>query len=169
MSGDTDKKLQAAKTETVRPSGIFDDIDATVREVEGPAVATRSGDKDLERRNSILETLLEVSASINSTLNLEELLKQIVDAVVRTTGGNRGFLMLTDEKSGELVPALARSQEGEDLSPDAFDVSVSVVRRVADSGEPMYISNVGEEDDLKDQRSIVDLNIMTVICIPLQF
>jgi Nif-specific regulatory protein len=44
-----------------------------------------------------------------------------------------------------------------------------VVRRVAESGEPLFISNVGEEDDLKDQRSIVDLNIMTVICIPLRF
>ena len=169
MSGDTEKKLQTAKTKTVSPSGIFDDIDATVREVEGPAVSTRSGETDLERRNSILETLLDVSASINSTLNFEELLKRIVDAVIRTTGGNRGFLMLTDEKSGELVSALARSREGEDLSHDAFDVSVSVIRRVADSGEPMYISNVGEEDDLKDQRSIIDLKIMTVICIPLQF
>ena len=169
MSGDTSKKIHTAKTDTIRPTGIFEDIDASVREVESSVDSMAFGDEDLERRNSILETLLDVSTSINSTLNLQELLAQIVDAVVRTTGGSRGFLMLTDEKSGELIPALARSKDGEELAHDAFDVSVSVIRRVAESGEPLYISNIGEEEDLKDQRSIIDLNIMTVICIPLQF
>jgi transcriptional regulator with GAF, ATPase, and Fis domain len=77
--------------------------------------------------------------------------------------------MLRDEKTGGLVAALGRSKDGRDTAREAFDVSLSVVRKVAESCEPLFITNTLDEAELKDQKSIVDLKIMTVICIPLRF
>jgi Nif-specific regulatory protein len=77
--------------------------------------------------------------------------------------------MLRDEKTGGLVAALGRTKDGRDTPREAFDVSSSVIRRVAESGEPVFITNMRDEADLKDQKSIVDLRIVTVICIPLRF
>jgi Nif-specific regulatory protein len=175
MTDDAARKGKAAKTGPRVTGGIFDEIDAKVRDIQRDAHKERGGGdnaremRDIERRYSIIETLLSVTTAINSVLNFEEVLKQIVDAVVRITGGSRGLLMLRDEETGILVPTLARSKDGQDLAPQGFDVSLSVVRKVAETGKPLYVSDVGEETDLRDQRSIVDLNIMTVICLPLRF
>ncbi len=171
MTDDNASKAKAAKTSPRAGQDVFAEIDAKVRDIEKDRVRASAGSEasEIARRYSIIETLLHVSTSINSALNLGEVLKKIVDAVVEITGGNRGLLILKDDKTGALVPTLARSKEGEDLHPDGFDVSLSVVRKVADTGKPLYVSNVGDEEDLKEQRSIVDLNIMTVICLPLRF
>ena len=151
-------------------SHVFHAIDEGIRALGGGAKGKELPmSRDTARRYSIIERLLGVSASINSILNLDDVLREIVDAVVQITGGNRGFLMLRDEKTGGLVAALGRSKDGRDTSREAFDVSLSVVRKVAESGEPLFISNTLEESELKDQKSIVDLRIKTVICIPLQF
>jgi Nif-specific regulatory protein len=171
MADEMERKAKTARTSLHKTSDIFDDIDAEIRGIQNERQKGKPDSKaqEIERRYSVIETLLHVSASINSILNYEEVLNKIVDAVVRITGGSRGLLMLKDERTGELLPALARSKDGQDMPHEDFDVSLSVVRKVAESGQPLFISNVGEEEDLKDQRSIVDLNIMTVICIPLRF
>ena len=171
MVDEMERKATGARTNPQGASNIFDDIDARIKEIQSERTGEGTASKvhEMERRYSIIETLLNVSASINSILNFDDVLNEIVDAVVRITAGNRGILMLKDERTGALHPVLARSKEGKTMPHEGFDVSQSVVRRVAESGEPVFISNVGEEDDLKDQRSIVDLNIMTVICIPLCF
>ncbi|MEJ2722862.1 MAG: GAF domain-containing protein, partial [bacterium] len=166
MADNDDKNVEIGGS-----SGLFEEMDAELRDMDRAEVDAEQSSTldDFKRRYSIIETLLHVSTSINSTLNLQELLERIVDAVVQTTGGNRGYLMLRDETTGELAPTLARSSDGREMPTDSFDLSLSVIRRVAETREPLVISNVGEDEDLKDQRSIVDLNIMTVICIPLQF
>ncbi|UCH84797.1 MAG: sigma 54-interacting transcriptional regulator [Candidatus Latescibacterota bacterium] len=159
------------KKEDGRSPDIFEEMDSEIGSIdrERKAAERESAVEDLERRFAIIETLLHVSTSINSTLNLQELLERIVDAVVEITGGNRGYLMLRDPDSGELTPALARSEDGNEMPHNSFDLSLSVIRKVAETREPLIITNVGEDEDLKDKRSIVDLNIMTVIAIPLQF
>jgi Nif-specific regulatory protein len=124
--------------------------------------------RNLQHSVSIIETLLAVSASINSTLNLDELLRKVVDAVVEITGCDRGFLMLRDE-DGSFGFAIARNRDRRDLPESDFEVSHSVVHQVAESGQPLFLSNVQELDAFKDQKSILDLDIHTAICIPLAF
>ncbi|UCG50410.1 MAG: sigma 54-interacting transcriptional regulator [Candidatus Latescibacterota bacterium] len=168
---DNDDRTNDQGVENTGSSNLFDEMDAHIREskVSPDAKARRARVEDLQRRYSIIETLLQVSTSINSTLNLEELLGRIVDAVVQITGAKRGYLMLRDDDTGDLTPALARYEDGREMPHNGFDLSMSVTRRVAETREPVFISNVGEDEELKEQRSIVDLNILTVICIPLEF
>jgi len=123
---------------------------------------------ELQRSYSIIQTLLSISSSISSTLNLQELLRRIVDAVVEITDCDRGFLMLSGE-DGKLSFAIARSKSREELSEKDFEISGSIVEKVAATGDPLFLSNVQAANNFKDKRSIIDLNINTAICIPLIF
>ncbi len=150
---------------------MFDAIDEGVRAL-GAAGAVRSpqASREITRRYSIIETLLGVSASINSILNLDDVLTR--DR--RRGGADHGGQPRASHAEGREDrracggPWAVQGRAGH--AREAFDVSLSVVRKVAESGEPLFISEtLDEEADLKDQRSIVDLKIMTVICIPLRF
>lgn len=147
------------------PSDIFDELDSQLAEVRR---RDATSDADLERRNSILQTLLTVSTAISSTLKLEVLLEKVVDAVVRITGCKHGYLMLA-ESDGQLSVALARSADGKTMPHRNFDVSLSVVKKAASTGEAQLVSDAREEADLKHKQSIVDFRIRTVISIPLKF
>lgn len=148
------------------PRKIFDELDSQVEEIQHEAGAADA--EALQRSYSIMEMLLGVSASINSTRNLDRLLEQIVDAVVDITGCQRGYLMLAEE-NGKLSVALARTKDGKSMPHKSFDVSLSVIKKAAATGEPQLVTDAQEEDDLKNKQSIVNFDIRTVICIPLEF
>jgi Nif-specific regulatory protein len=163
-AGENDKQPDGEES---RSSDIFGELDSRLSDAEGAgddAIDTQS----LKRRNAITETLLAVSTSINSTLNMEQLLEKIVDAVVAITGCKNGYLMLA-EKEGKLSVALARSREGKAMPHKDFDASLSVIEKAASTGAPQLVSDAQEEEDLRDKKSIVDLRIRTVISIPLSF
>lgn len=150
-------------------SSIFDQADAALEASRQPRSKKQSASAgDWEHRRTILENLLKVSALINSTTRLEELLEKIIDSVVEVTGCSRGYLMLA-EGGKELSVAMARTAGHERLAAKHFDVSLSVIRRAASTGQPQYVTNAQEEDELREQRSIVDFDIRTVFCIPLKF
>lgn len=153
------------KSDSVRePRTIFNEVDEALE-------ATLPGEEGVEvlrRRLDMFELLLHVSASINSTTHFEDLLQKIIAAVIDITGCKRGYLMLAEE-GGELSVAMARTAEGEEVRAKHFDVSLSVIRRAAESGQPQYVTNAQEQEDLRKQRSIVDFNISTVYCVPLEF
>jgi Nif-specific regulatory protein len=171
MSQKPGKKKKAAGAAKRDPKDFFSGVD---REIEafgretGQAPLDGPDVHDLRRSYSIIETLLNVSASINSTLNLEVLLRKIVDAVVRITDCKRGFLLLQGS-DGEFSLAIARSRDRKELDHTGVEISRSVIDKVTETETPMFISNAGAEENLKDKESIVDLNIQTVICIPLIF
>jgi len=154
-----------SEPEASRKADVFEELDSQLDDLNNDPEAAAP---DLRRRYGMLQSLLTVSASINSTLNLDRLLEKIVDAVVKITGTKNGYLMLA-EQEGDLSVALARSKKGEPLSIKEFDLSLSVIKKAAQTGEPQLVSDAQEEEGLKDKRSIVDLRIRTVISIPLMF
>ncbi len=58
--------------------------------------------------------LTDVIQAINSTLELNEVLRIVMDNIIRLMKAERGFLMLRDE-NGELVTHIARNWEQESL------------------------------------------------------
>jgi Nif-specific regulatory protein len=122
----------------------------------------------LKRSYDVVESLLDVSASITSTLNLTELLEQIVDSILQLAGCQRGFLMLTND-DGTLSLEIARVTGQNQWKENELEISRSVVREVADTFEPVISSNVLEMKNVAVSESIHILNINTVICLPLEF
>lgn len=113
-----------------------------------------------------LETLLDITRSINSTLNLNMLLEMIIDSITQLAGTDRGFLMLAD-KQGEMQFRIARDKGRSSLGKEDFEISSSIVNDVTEKGEPLFISDLLESDRFKNQESVIDLKLRTAICVPL--
>jgi Nif-specific regulatory protein len=113
-----------------------------------------------------LEMLTEITRSMNSTLNLNELLSNIVDSTIKLADMDRGFLMLKN-KLGELEFRIARDSRKQNLGESDFEVSYTIIGEAADKGKPLFISDVDKNGRYKDQESVLDLQLKTAICLPL--
>jgi len=104
--------------------------------------------------------LYRISQSFNSTLDLDAVLANVIDAVIEITGAERGFLMLKDP-SGELVFRVARGMDHETIEEPEFQVSRTLVQQVAKSGKPLLTSNA--QDDFASRASVINLKLRSIL------
>ncbi len=120
-----------------------------------------------QKEHSNLLALADVGQVINSTLELDEVLRIVMDNIVRLTKAERGFLMLRDEK-GEMAIRMGRNWEMESINSSEVNVSRTVVQRVLDSGEAIVTTNAQEDQRFLGQESIVAFNLRSILCVPLK-
>jgi len=111
--------------------------------------------------------LNDVIQAINSSLDLNEVLRIVMDNMVRLTQAERGFLMLRNER-GELVTHIARNWEQESIDPSEFAVSRTVIDRVVSDGQPVLTTNAQEDPRFGGQESIIIYNLRSILCVPLK-
>ena len=110
-------------------------------------MATQSGGR--------LEALYRVSQMLGASLDLNEVLNQVMDAVISLTGAERGFLMLLNADNGELDLRAARNIEQETLNRKDMEISRTVVQTVVDSGEGVVSTDAQKDPRFAGQDSIV--------------
>jgi len=115
-----------------------------------------------------LAALAEVARVVNSSLDLSEVLNQVMDQIVCLTGAERAFLMLVDPESGKLEFRAARNLDQETIADSAFKISRSVVYRVAREGEPVVTTDAQLDPRFRGQESIVSYNLRSILCVPLR-
>jgi PAS domain S-box-containing protein len=111
--------------------------------------------------------LANIGQVVNSSLELDEVLRIVMDNIVRLTKAERGFLMLRDEH-GQMVTRMARNWEMESINSSELTVSRSVVGRVIETGEPLITTNAQEDQRFAGQESIVAFNLRSILCVPLK-
>lgn len=114
-----------------------------------------------------LAALYEVSAALGSTLDLDTVLNQVMDAMIQLTGAERGFLMLFGDDA-ELAVRVARNVAKETLDEEAFAVSRSVIELVAKESTGVVTTNATEDPRFSGRTSVVEHNLRSILCAPLQ-
>ena len=114
-----------------------------------------------------LMALANIGQVVNSSLELDEVLRIVMDNIVRLTRAERGFLMLR-EANGEMVTKMARNWEKESINPSELTVSRTIVQRVIDSGAPIVTTNAQDDQRFQGQESIVAFNLRSILCVPLK-
>jgi sigma-B regulation protein RsbU (phosphoserine phosphatase) len=114
-----------------------------------------------------LGVLLEAAGAIYGHMLLEDMLAAVVDAAIRVTGADRGVLLLADE-TNELKPTVARESGQRTLPHTEVRVSTSVLKQVSDTRRELIVADIGEEQALRDQASIVGEALRTLLAIPLE-
>ena len=122
--------------------------------------------QELEEKSNLIE-LANIGQVINSSLDPNEVLRIVMDTIIRLTGAERGFLMLRDE-NGELTTYIARNWEQESLDPSEFEISRTVINRVAAAGQPLLTTNAQEDPRFDGQESIIAYNLRSILCVPLK-
>ena len=119
-----------------------------------------------EERRKLL-ALANTTQAVNSSLELDEVLRLVMDTIIRLTEAERGFLMLRDAE-GEMVTRVARNWEQESINPGEFAISRTIIQRVIDSGVPVLTTNAQEDPRFGGQQSIVAYNLRSILCVPLK-
>src|SRR5262249_36407263 len=102
-----------------------------------------------------------------SSLQLDEVLEQVVDSVISLTGAERAYLMLRETEGGELTIRAARNWDQHTLTDDEVAFSRGVIKISLDKAEPIVTTNA--QDDTRFQRfeSIVSQGLRSILCVPL--
>lgn len=122
------------------------------------------GDLDLRELVMRYSRLVEISVTLNSTLDLDRLLQFIIDSAADLLDSEAASILLVDEKTKDLYFAAATGADPEELAkiPVPLDSSLAgtvfredrplIINEVA--GDPRHFSLVGEQIDF-DTRSLI--------------
>src|ERR1022692_677056 len=115
-----------------------------------------------------LNAMLEVSRVLHAGLALDDILTQVVDSCLQIAQADRGLLLLKDE-TGKLEFRVARDRARATLGGKNLRISKTVVDRAIETRRHVIHTDVGgaPDDALAAQHSIADLELRTVICLPL--
>ncbi len=114
----------------------------------------------------MLNVFLEAARKLNSTNVLEDVLHTLLEASLRLTKAERGFVFLRDTNN-ELRMAAGRDKNGEIIHDDST-ISKSVLRDAAKSASEFLVTDTSDSDKLSGRESVVAQNLKSVICIPLR-
>ncbi len=121
-------------------------------------------DEEAER----LAALYQVSQSLGVSLNLDEVLTQVMDAVIQLTGAERGFLTLIDPDTNNLNLVAARNIQQENLQRDDMKISRTVTQSVIDSGEGLVTTDAQIDPRFSEQESVIIYALRSIMCAPLR-
>lgn len=120
-----------------------------------------------ESSSDRLASLYRVSQVFNSSLDLGEVLNRVMDEVIAATRAERGFLMLR-EADGTLGFRAARGLDQHTIDAPEFQVSRSVVERVAREGKPTLTSDAQNDAWLGSRTSVRVLGLRAILCVPMR-
>ncbi len=145
------------------PSGTLENLVRVESDLERIARLIAAAEAQYRHRLA----LAEISQVINSTLELDDVLRIVMDNIVGLTRAERGFLMLKDEH-GHLTIRVARNWEKESIHPSEAAISHTVIQKVIESGDAILTTNAQEDPRLSGQASIVAYNLRSILCVPLK-
>lgn len=119
------------------------------------------------KKQGRLEALYNVSRLLGTSLDLQVVLDQVMDAIIQLTGAERGFLMLPDD-DGQVEVRVARNFDQQTLSSDKFKYSGTIVSRVLDTGESVVTTNAAEDPRFSGQASIIGQALRSIMATPLR-
>jgi signal transduction histidine kinase len=126
-----------------------------------------SSDKSTDGEINNYKTLLEISALVNSSLVTDDILQVVMKRAIELMKAERGFLMLLDDNS-QLQFRTVYNLCKEELMQEDFKFSGSVANKVALTGESVYTSDAQNDERYSKQKSIAELNLRSIMCVPLK-
>ena len=142
---------------------------------EEPAFRTILSELPDEREK--LRAFARVTRELSRETDAQALFQLIVDTAIGLLGGERGFLLqsdkaLTEEATLSSLDAMsvhvARSFDGADIALPRTRVSLGIVKRVLESGAPLVSLDAGQDQRLEEYASIEELQLKSVICLPVR-
>ncbi len=137
-------------------------------EMDGDFMSEQLAETSLNVDQKRLAALNEVSRKILSTHDLDYLLKTVMEELRLFIPAEKGLIILKSKEGGsgrtvELKTIAKWNLEGEDL-----EFSRTIVREVLKTDRPYFSRDVCSDQKFSQAESIRNLQILSVICIPLK-
>jgi transcriptional regulator with GAF, ATPase, and Fis domain len=125
--------------------------------------------KKLEEKIERLSTLIDVGSSINSTLDLDQLLRYLMQCATKVMKAKDSSLMLVDERRNELVFKVVLGEKGTQVQEFRLKMGQGIAGQVALSGQPIVVSDT--DKDQRWERSIdlaTGFETKSIMCVPIK-
>jgi serine phosphatase RsbU (regulator of sigma subunit) len=113
-----------------------------------------------------LEILLDTIAAVTASIDLDSVLRDIVDRSLQVTSAERAILLLGSSPD-DLVVRIAIDRDGRPLD-GALQWSKSLVRRCLDEGIAVRSVVQSDQEALELGQSVYDLKLRAVMCAPMR-
>lgn len=113
-----------------------------------------------------LATLYQILMTMNSSLEFDEALANVIDAMMQATRAERGVLMGYDEATAKLQLLSARGITGEKLTQEEA-YSTTIVNTVIATRQPLLTNNAMFDDRIKPGQSIIMRGLRAILCAPM--
>ena len=143
---------------------------ATLEEIE-KALEKQRETADIYRSmdSEKLGKVLEISAAVNSTIHLDEVITLIMKCVNQVVGSASSTLMFRDDKTGDLVFSAPRGTKEDELNDVRVPAGKGIAGWVADREKPLLIQNAEEDPRYNPEFDRTGgYEIKTILCLPLK-
>jgi adenylate cyclase len=124
--------------------------------------------QEIEKSNRILKVLTKFSETLIAVRPVEEVLEQVVDIVFDHVPADRGFLMLSEEGSGKLIPMVVKHRNpGSSAEPSKITISKTIADRVVKDRVSILTSDAQVDPRFGSGDSIRFHGIRSAMCAPL--
>lgn len=96
----------------------------------------------------------------------QALFDEALQATVRGTGADRGFIVIFEDQEKATVRSAFRLEEKE-LSPERFRISFGVIARLVQRGRPLRVQSVSVDERFQGQASIQSLGLTSFVAVPI--
>ena len=122
-------------------------------------------------RNYILslELLLEVSNILAQSLNIDELLDNVIDQILNLLKRvDRAVVLLIDKETGKLQEVVSRTRvDSKEGSLSKISYSRAIVNRTIKDGKPVMMTDTGPVDKTELSDSMKEMDVRSAMCVPL--
>ncbi len=114
-----------------------------------------------------LVALYRVSQTLGASLDVDEVLHQVMEAVISLTGAERGFIMLLNPESREWQWRAVRNFDQDQLSPEEMEISRTVIQTVLHSQQGLVTTDAQTDPRFSRQDSVTLFALRSILCAPL--
>ncbi len=123
----------------------------------------------LEEKIERLSTFVSLASSINSTLDLNQLLTYLMSCATKVMKAKDSSLMLLDERTNDLVFKVALGEKGDQMQEFRLKMGQGIAGQVALTGKPIVVSDT--EKDARFDQSIdmaTGFETKSIMCVPIK-
>jgi sigma-B regulation protein RsbU (phosphoserine phosphatase) len=147
-----------AEPEAIDESDGSSTVEATLSASSNLLLETQPAEK--------LRGLLEISANLSKTLDLDALMPKIVESLFTLfRQADRCFVIQAEEGTKRLLPRVVRTRRATDEANAR--PSGTIVRRCLESAQAFLSDDASRDDRVQLSQSVVDFRIRSVMCVPL--
>lgn len=123
----------------------------------------------LVRKNQELSAILHISQLLTSSFDLEKNLNAVMESLASRLEMQRGCVFLPKQHAKKLQIVSAYGLSLEEIKRGKYGIGEGIVGRVIESGQPMFIPNIGEEPKfLNRTESRPQKRGVSFLCIPIE-
>jgi len=148
-------------------------LTATANTLAG-IIKRKQAEAALEQERTMLATLYDISSALNSTADINALLKSIIRKTKELLNVENASILFWDKKKNELYPPIAPvvvEKEGMETRPDWFrpPTASSVAGWVFREGKPALVQDVSADERFyKEIHENTEPLVKSILCVPLR-